>query len=334
MNPYVTVLMPVYNSEMYLKEAIDSILNQTFRDFEFIVINDGSTDSTSDIIKSYSDPRIIYLQNEKNCGVAKSLNKGLRIARGKYIVRMDADDISLPARLEKQVAFMDANPEIGVCGTWLKTFGNGNDIWTPPGTHDEIFVGIFFCYVNTYHPTVIIRKDTIKDLQEFYNEDFKQSEDVEYWARLANLGVKFANIEEVLLKYRIHEKNVSKIHHDIQKKYCDSVRLMHFRHLGIELTEEEMSTYNVLMMGISSNRVSIGKVSQLIIKIQEANKKTKIFSNPTLSRELAHKWFGLCYNSSLNVFSFWILYFGNPIAMKLPVFHIIIRKVRRHFTRQ
>jgi glycosyltransferase involved in cell wall biosynthesis len=333
MNPYVTVLMPVYNSEMYLKEAIDSILNQTFRDFEFIVINDGSTDSTSDIIKSYSDPRIIYLQNEKNCGVAKSLNMGLRIARGKYIVRMDADDISLPDRLEKQVSFMDANPGIGVCGTWLKTFGNGDVVWTPPGTHDEIFVGIFFCYVNTYHPTVIIRKDTIFNLQEFYNEDFSQSEDVEYWARLANLGVKFANIEKVLLKYRLHEENVSKTHHEIQKKYCDSVRLMHFRRLGLELTEEEMSSYNVLMTGISSNKETIEKVSQLIIKIQEANNITKFFSNPMLSRELAHRWFVLCYNSSFLSRSFWTLYFGNPISMKLPVFRILFRRVRKRFTK-
>jgi glycosyltransferase involved in cell wall biosynthesis len=142
MSPYVTVLMPVYNTEMYLKEAIDSILNQTFRDFEFIVINDGSTDSTSDIIESYSDPRIIYLQNEKNLGVATSLNKGLSIAKGTYIARMDGDDVSRCDRLEKQVAFMDANPEIGVCGTWLETIGDRNEVWSPPRNHDQIIVGM------------------------------------------------------------------------------------------------------------------------------------------------------------------------------------------------
>jgi glycosyltransferase involved in cell wall biosynthesis len=332
MSPYVTVLMPVYNTEMYLKEAIDSILNQTFRDFEFIVINDGSTDSTSDIIESYSDPRIIYLQNEKNLGVATSLNKGLSIAKGTYIARMDGDDVSRCDRLEKQVAFMDANPEIGVCGTWLETIGDRNEVWSPPRNHDQIIVGMLF-YVNTYHPTVIIRKDTIYKLQEFYDEDFQYAEDMEYWARLAIHGVKFANIDEVLLKYRLHETNAYKIHYEIQKKNNDAVRFTYLRLLEIELSEEEMLTYNILLNGNSSDRESIRKVSQLIIKIQEANKKTKFFSKSALSRELAQWWFRLCKNSSFNDLSVWILYFKNPIALKLPIFYTLYMKVRRRFTK-
>jgi len=115
--PKVTVLMPVYNGEKYLNEAIDSILGQTFKDFKFLIINDGSTDGTADILKSYKDSRIKVTNNEKNIGLTKSLNKGLKMAKSEYIARMDADDISLPTRLQKQVEFMDSHPKVGVCGT-------------------------------------------------------------------------------------------------------------------------------------------------------------------------------------------------------------------------
>jgi hypothetical protein len=180
---------------------------------------------------------------------------------------------------------------------------------------------------------VIIRKDTIYKLQEFYDEDFQYAEDMEYWARLAIHGVKFANIDEVLLKYRLHETNAYKIHYEIQKKNNDAVRFTYLRLLEIELSEEEMLTYNILLNGISSDRESIRKVSQLIIKIQEANKKTKFFSKSALSRELAQWWFRLCKNSSFNDLSVWILYFKNPIALKLPIFYTLYMKVRRRFTK-
>ena len=126
-----TVLMPVYNAEKYVAEAIDSILNQTFNDFEFLIINDGSTDNSLDIIKSYDDPRITIINNETNLGLSHTLNKGIELARGEYIIRMDADDISLSIRLEKQIEFMDSNQHIGICGSWIQTFDkSGNQsIW-------------------------------------------------------------------------------------------------------------------------------------------------------------------------------------------------------------
>ena len=112
--PGVSVVMPAYNAAKYIKEAIDSILAQTYRDFEFIIVNDGSTDNTKEIILSYSDPRIVYIENEQNSGICVTLNKGLDAAKGRYIVRMDSDDIALPQRLEVQVRYMDANPVVGV----------------------------------------------------------------------------------------------------------------------------------------------------------------------------------------------------------------------------
>ena len=115
--------MPAYNAEKYINEAIDSILAQTFTDFEFIIIDDGSTDSTCAIVESYSDSRIRFFKNEHNLGVAATLNRGLDLARGEYIARMDADDISLPTRFEKQAAYMDSHPDVVVCGTGVECFG-------------------------------------------------------------------------------------------------------------------------------------------------------------------------------------------------------------------
>ena len=123
MNPLVTVLMPVYNGEKYLKEAIESILNQTFKDFEFLIINDGSTDNSVKIIQSFNDLRIRLIHNESNIGLIKTLNKGLKLSNGKYIARMDCDDVSLPKRLSVQINFMEKHPEIGVCGSWVKIIG-------------------------------------------------------------------------------------------------------------------------------------------------------------------------------------------------------------------
>ena len=125
MNPLVTVLMSVYNGEKYLERAIKSILNQTFKDFEFLIINDGSTDNSVKIIQSFNDLRLRLIHNESNIGLIKTLNKGLKLSNGKYIARMDCDDISLPKRLSIQASFMEKYPEIGVCGSWVKIIGLG-----------------------------------------------------------------------------------------------------------------------------------------------------------------------------------------------------------------
>ena len=122
--PKISVLMPTYNGAKLLSETIDSILNQTFKDFEFIIINDCSPeDETDKIIAKYNDPRIRYIYNDKNLGISGSSNKGISLARGKYIARQDHDDISLPTRLEEQYNYMESHPEVGICGTYSKSFG-------------------------------------------------------------------------------------------------------------------------------------------------------------------------------------------------------------------
>lgn len=161
-NPKVTVLMPVYNGEEYLREAIESILFQSFGNFEFLIIDDGSTDDSINIIASYTDPRIRVITNGENIGIARALNKGIELARGKYIARMDSDDISLPKRFEKQVDFLDKNPEIGIVGSWIKTFGGRKTIILAHPCNPEM-VRIFFLFDSPLaHPTVMMRREFLK----------------------------------------------------------------------------------------------------------------------------------------------------------------------------
>jgi glycosyltransferase involved in cell wall biosynthesis len=130
--PKVSVVMSVYNGEKYLCEAIDSILNQTFENFEFLIVNDGSTDRTLEILQSYRDPRIKVINNERNIGLTASLNKGLKIAKGEYVARMDADDVSFPHRLEQQKAFLDRNPRVAMVGSWAEVIdesGKTQETW-------------------------------------------------------------------------------------------------------------------------------------------------------------------------------------------------------------
>ena len=220
-NPKITVLMSVYIGERYLREAIDSILNQTFRDFEFLIINDGSTDSTVEILKSFKDPRIKIINNNKNIGLTKSLNKGLRLAGGEYIARQDADDISLPRRLEIQVAFLDKNPDYALIGSsyhqidenggicsLIKVLIEDSDI--REGLKKQNWFG---------HGCVMIRKDVLQEVGG-YDEKYKLAQDYDLWLRIAEL-YKVANIEEPLYCWRIEPSGISKDKEVEQKSYAN-----------------------------------------------------------------------------------------------------------------
>lgn len=314
MDPEVTVLMPVYNGETYLQEAIDSILGQTYRDFEFLIIDDASTDKTPEIIRSYDDPRIRTHRNPENYGLARSLNTGLHLSKGKYVARMDADDISLPRRLEKQVAFMEARPETGVCGAWLKmTEDRRNTVLSPPVDHESIRAGLLF--ENTvFHPTAIIRKETVLALGEVYDERYRQAQDLEYWVRLAGRGVRFANIGEVLLKYRVHGTNTGTLWRDAQEYNADRIRRAQLDLLGIPPDKDEFSSFLSLGKGTSADPGTLAKISTLLQRMRAANTELRIYPEPAFSRELARRFFRVCLHSSGNGFFAWNAYFESPVA--------------------
>ena len=239
--PLISVIMPVYNTAKYLNEAIDSILEQTFKDFEFIIIDDCSTDGSKDIIKSYNDERIILLENETNLGIVYSLNYAISLANGKYIARMDSDDISEINRLEKQVSFMENNEDIILCGTWFKGIGN-DKLYVYPESHDEIIVKMLsYCAIG--HPTVFIRNSILKHYNLKYDILMEYAEDYDLWSRLSTIG-KLANLPEVLLQYRIHDNQVSKQKKIKQKILSDNIRLNILRKLDQSLSLDLYSLNN------------------------------------------------------------------------------------------
>jgi glycosyltransferase involved in cell wall biosynthesis len=201
--------MPVYNGDKYLREAIDSILNQTFEDFEFIIINDASTDETLSILNSYADSRMKIHINKRNLGVAKSLNIGLRMAKGKYIARQDADDISMPNRLATQVDFLDRHPDYAAVGTLAKIINENSEemlLFKRPTKDIDIrkFLEKDNCMI---HGSVMIRISSLIEVG-FYDEEMERSQDYELWLRLAK-RYHMKNISDFLYCRRKQNRNSS-----------------------------------------------------------------------------------------------------------------------------
>lgn len=247
--PTVSVVMPAYNAEKYIREAIDSILNQTYTDFEFIIINDGSTDRTKEIIQSYNDSRIVYLENKENSGIVVTLNKGLDCATGEYIARMDSDDISEKERFEKQVAFMDKNKDIGLLGTGICIFGEEiqkqNRVFTTDSKQLKAELIFNACVA---HPTVMIRREILEINHLRYNKEFAGAEDYCLWWEIAKVS-NITTLPDALLNYRIHTSQITK-KKDMQY-YSMMQKLMEqrFKDIGVSLSDDEKSVFTLYCFG-------------------------------------------------------------------------------------
>ena len=238
----VSVVMPVYNGALYLREAIDSILSQTHSNLELIIINDGSTDNSEEIILSYDDPRIRYIINEKNSGICVTLNKGLDIAKGKYIARMDCDDISIIERLAIQVEFMESHPEIGISGSDVIFFGSKQGLFQMVHNSDLCAAGLIFnpCFA---HPTVIWRREIMDRLNLRYNEEYKGLEDFVMWWKFAEV-TKLVNIPQALLRYRIHHKQETQNRSETVILKSNEFRQYRYNKLGVSLSPAEIEVTN------------------------------------------------------------------------------------------
>lgn len=206
--PKVSVLMPIYKTkEEYLREAIESILSQTFTDFEFLILDDCPEDDRESVVKSYKDKRIKYVKNEKNLGITPSRNKLIEMAEGEYLAVFDHDDVSLPTRLEKQVSYLDTHPECGVVGCKTQRMSNEKQSKNPTNDHEIKLALMRGCAIT--HPCSMVRKSILTENQIYYEEEFSPSEDYALWCRLIPY-TKFHNLnDEVLFHYRDHAENTS-----------------------------------------------------------------------------------------------------------------------------
>lgn len=212
-HPQVSVVMSVYKEPLeWITQSIDSILNQTYSNFQFLIINDNPFDiKLRDFLNQYQtiDSRIIVINNKENIGLTKSLNIGLKQSEGKYIARMDADDISLPIRFEKQVAYMESHPDVIVCGTNIKLIGDYVRLYINTIFENDIDIrGQMFYNSGFAHPTVFIRNSILLSNSIYYDENFRTAQDYKLWYDMSSYG-KFANIKEPMLKYRISKQQVT-----------------------------------------------------------------------------------------------------------------------------
>ncbi len=287
--PLATVLMPVYNVGAYLKEAIDSILQQTYSDFIFLIVDDCSTDNTEEIVASYKDSRIKYLKNERNLGLADALNVGVDAINTKYIIRMDGDDISVPHRFETLINYMETHPEIGVYSSRLERFGTDFSVWKYPLANDDIKAHLLFG-PSIAHAPAIIRTSVMKENKIFYRNDFKHVEDYDLWFRLKDV-TKFANTDEVLYKYRVATHNITVFYSDDivdRKKQFYSWVLTSF---GINFTEEELEMH----IALANNKrfpkeINVAKYRKWFDKIISHNKQTNYFEQAALLRQVENRW--------------------------------------------
>ena len=235
--PYVSVIMPAYNAALYIEEAIDSVISQSFSNWELIIINDGSTDATADIIakKTKKDSRIKCI-NQQNKRQSKARNFGISCALGTYIAFLDADDSIFPDRFTKQVAFLESNNEIILCGSWFRIM-NTDRVIKLPEKHEDIKLALLQgnCFANS---SVMVRKRILDELPLIFDNSKEPAEDYDLWARLIFKG-KLHNIQEVLLSYRTHANQLSNKQNRIQKQSAFETKRNLFNLVKLDLLQEE-----------------------------------------------------------------------------------------------
>lgn len=295
----VSVLMPVYNAEKYLAEAIDSIISQTFKDWELLIINDGSTDSSKSIIETYTDARIHYIENDTNLGLIETLNKGIQLCKGEYIARMDSDDVALPERLALQVQFMDNNHDYVLCGTnaiVIDSAGQATGKVVNPS--NNTFLQISLLFTNPFiHPSIIMRKKALAN--NLFDKKWIYVEDFELWTRLANRG-KVANLEQTLLKYRWHNSNVSNIYSEIQEDFKNRIIKQQLEKLDIKASDQDIAlhrlTFKLYSLG-QKNEIGVDqyeKIGDWFRKLKEQNRSKLIYPLSEFDAFLWSRWIVLC----------------------------------------
>ena len=290
--PTVSIVLPVFNGEKNILEAVQSILNQSFEDFELIVINDGSTDNTLNMLEGLKDKRIKVIDNKKNLKISKSLNKGFQVSKGKYIARMDADDICNVDRLEKQIQHMEAHPEIGVCGTFQYFFGdfrlrNKNRTAVNP---EEIKASLLFG-PTMLHPTVMFRTSILDKYKILYDESYDYCEDYELWVRMSE-STKLNNIPEFLCGYRWDGEKKWSTDFDSLMSGLKRIWLKQLDRLGVIPTSEQLQIHALL-----GGRAGKLNIRNLILALKylkflnEKNRDTKVYQEKEFKEMLNKFWY-------------------------------------------
>lgn len=283
--PLISAIMPVYNCAPYVKEAVESVLNQSFGDFELLIMDDASTDGTLDVIDGIKDARVIVHKSEQNMGQASQMNKGIQLSSGKYIAVINGDDINDPTRFALQLEVLQQRP-VSIVGSWIEYFGNRDGIWKTPVNSDECFAGMIF-EMPVAHPTMMIKKESLLSAGVLYQPGMVLAEDYDLLTRLST-SCKFCNIPKPLVKYRVHETNISNTKASLlstsNRKVREGIVQLHMKDLGNNDIELFWKLWNFETGGFIS-RDFIGSINDLPKKL---NGKGGV--GERIWREFFRKW--------------------------------------------
>ena len=288
--PRIAVVLPVYNGERYVAEAIQSVLTQTFTDFELVVVDDGSTDRTAAILEGFRDPRLRVIRLPQNRGMVTALNTGIRESQSDLIARMDADDICVPQRFERQVAFLDAHAEVAVCGTWAREFGDRRNVHRLPVEPEQIRARLFFGWAMT-HPTLMMRRAFLETHALAYCNEFAHVDDFDFLVRAAELGP-LANIPEVLLLYRVHARQTSVLLRQAQIQMESGVFLRQLRLLMPDATVDERVFHVQFACGVL-HEARLGEAERWLCRLDEINRRSTRYDVDSFRLAIRWKWFRL-----------------------------------------
>ena len=293
--PLVSVVLPVHNGEQFVRDAVQSILDQTYKNFELLILISATTNKESScILNSFTDKRIRLIYRTPEEILPKALNRGIRESKGKYIARMDADDISLPNRLEEQVSFMEIHEDIGIVGTWVKTLGTGKNFINKGLTLPEDIRANLLFYTSLVHPSTMLRTSLLEKFNLEYDGTFTEVEDYDMWIR-CSVYFPITNINKVLLFYRVHKNSKFQTHRKEVRDVTYKIRLKLLQNLGLLPSLEEMITHNSLNPAKGENiDIFLKKESEWLSKIIEANVKTNIYTKESLSKIIYNRWYSIC----------------------------------------
>ena len=327
--PLVSIVLPVYNGEKYLAESLDSLFAQTYQNWELVIINDGSTDGTENLILNYQDKRIRYLSNDGNKGIIFSLNRGIEESNGKYIARLDADDIALPTRIEKQVEFLSENPEFAMCGSYFQTIdSNGKllkNVEFPSNNRDaQSFLLLHNCFC---HSAIMMRTNIAKELK--YDEKFQICEDYDLWYRISRTG-KILNLPVFTTLYRVHDNNMSTRKSEIMFVHVNKINKRILDDLGIEYSKSELAAHSHALSYNASyfrNPEAIRVLENWMLKLYSYLKKNGNYNAFLCYKILIEKWIVITYNTR-NLKKM----FFNKLMAVYPAVYLknLVRKIKKN----
>ena len=317
--PRVSVIMPVYNGEKYIADSIKSVLGQTFKDFELLVVNDCSMDKTLEVIGKFGNKRLTVINNEKNIGSAASRTKAINISRSEYIAILDADDIAYPSRFEKQVDFLDSHPVFGMVATWVKIIdseGKPTGVLLKDKVAPEkipatlLFHNIFAC------SSVMLRKSALPENP--FRQETMPIEDIDLWFRMLADGWKFSIINEVLTAYRSHEKGISKVFGDRRQEKMNAIISSQLKKLEILPSDEELAVHrtNFGYGGTDINNF-LGKRELWLERLKIQNDKLGIYPKKIFNELIAEKFMVTCSSNAKIGWSAWKLFWQSPLSSRI-----------------